>query len=310
MFVGVSSVFTIFLMIGTGFFLTKKRWFDDNTALLFSKVVMNIGIPALALESITRQFSVEILKPSFIYVIITFTCIFTLFFIAKIIGKLLKLEKKEKAAFCLLFTFSNAIFMGIPINKTIFGEESVIFVLLFFMASNFSFWTLGIYTMSNANSSDGSKNGFFANIKRAITPGLICVVTAFILVALGIKLPPFLARSLGYFGNLCVPLSMLFLGINIAGIDFKQLKMRRSGYVILIARFLLSPLLMFTLLSTVGITGMGKSVYIIEAGLPCQAQTAIAAKYYDVEPEYASVMVSITTCISVITVPILALLLG
>ncbi|MCG8484666.1 MAG: AEC family transporter, partial [Clostridia bacterium] len=213
MFVGISSVLTILLMIGTGFFLTKKRWFDDHTAHLFSKIVINVGVPALALESITRQFSTEILKTSLIYILIAFTSIIILFLLAKIIGKLLKLEKKEKAAFCLLFAFSNAIFMGIPINKTIFGDESIIYVLLFFMASNFLFWTLGIYTMSNANSEDGSKEGLFSNMKRAVTPGLIAILTAFLLVAIDVQLPPFLARTLSYFGNLCVPLSMLFLGI-------------------------------------------------------------------------------------------------
>lgn len=309
MFVGVSSVLTIFAMIGTGFFLTKKRWFNDQTAHLFSKIVMNIGVPALALESITRQFTIAILKPSVGYILIVFSSIFLLFFIAKIIGSLLKLEKKEKAAFCMLFAFSNTIFMGIPVNKTIFGEESLIFVLLYFMASNFSFWTLGIYTMSNANSKDGEKAGVFSNAKRAITPGLIAILLAFLLVVIDVPLPPFLARALGYFGSLCVPLSMLFLGINIALIDFKKIRINKSGYFVILARFLISPLIMFIMVNNLGVDGLCKSVFIVEAALPCQAQTAIAAKYYDVESEYASVMVSITTCISVVTVPILALLL-
>jgi len=295
-------------MIGIGFYLTKRKWFNESTAELFSKIVMRVAVPALAIVNIRGRFSKEILIGSYKYVLIAFACIISMFLISAVIAKLLKLEGKKKIIFRLLFTFSNTVFIGLPVNKTIFGDESILFVLLFFMANNFTFWTLGIYTLANANKS-GEKISIISNLKKAFTPGLVAIIIAYILVFNDLYLPGFLMDALQYISNLCIPLSMLFIGINMGCINFKETKLDKKGYIIMLGRFLIGPIVMIVLLSGLNITGLPRNVFIVEAALPVQAQTAIAAKYYDVEAEYASVLVSVTTLISIFVVPILATIL-
>ena len=50
-------------------------------------------------------------------------------------------------------------------------------------------------------------------------------------------------------------------------------------------------------------------VFIMIAAMPCHAQTAILAQFYDVEGEYASNLVSLSTLLSLITIPVFAAIL-
>lgn len=295
-------------MIGIGYYLTKRKWFDENTSELFSRLVVRVAVPALAIVNIRGRFTKEVLVGSYKYILIAFASIWLMFIISHFLAKLLKLEGKKKVIFRLLFTFSNTVFIGLPVNKTMFGEDSILYVLLFFMANNFTFWTLGIYTLANANQKDG-KVSFFSSIKKAITPGLVAIVLSYIMVFNDVYPPSFIMDALRYIANLCIPLSMLFIGINMATVHIKETALDQKGWWVLIGRFAIGPAMMIGILAVMGISGLPKNVFIVEAALPVQAQTAIAARYYDVESKYASVLVSVTTVISIITVPILAILL-
>ena len=74
-------------------------------------------------------------------------------------------------------------------------------------------------------------------------------------------------------------------------------------------KFLLHPLLIFGLFSLIGLEGLPLHVFILTASLPCHAQTAILAQFYDTESEYASNLVSLSTIVSLVTIPVYAAIL-
>ena len=137
------------------------------------------------------------------------------------------------------------------------------------------------------------------------------VIVGFVLVLTGFQIPEILYTSLSYLGDICVPLSLLFIGAQLAvsvrkgfgGITIDQI-------VIMAGKFLITPLIMCLLLKAGGVEGLAFNVLVFTAAMPCHAQTAIMAGFYDVEPEYASKLVSLSTVLSLIAVPIYAGLLG
>lgn len=307
---GIYSILTIFTMMSVGFFFTKKGLFNNEIAQLFTNVVVKIAIPAMGIVSITTNFPKEILIPSLKYVLIAMVSMIILMGIATCISKFLNVSKEKKIIFILNFSFSNSLFIGIPVNIAIFGEKSLLYVFLFFMANNITFWTVGAYILANINHKEKhSFTSLIANIKRTITPGLVSFIIGYALVLLGIQLPSFLLESLRYLGNLAVPLSIMFIGINIALVKKDDLKLDKTTLVGLIGRFIISPLITLVLLLFLGISGLAMKVFILEAAMPAQANTAIAAKYYNVEPEYASAMVGLSTILGMAVIPIYAILL-
>ena len=79
--------------------------------------------------------------------------------------------------------------------------------------------------------------------------------------------------------------------------------------VILMGKFIIHPLLIWGLFTLFGVSGLPLKVFILTASLPCHAQTAILSEFYDVEGEYASNLVSLSTLISLITIPVYASIL-
>ncbi|BCZ45122.1 hypothetical protein psyc5s11_11890 [Clostridium gelidum] len=44
-FNSIQSVFSIILMLSIGYFLSYKKWFDQDTGKLFSRIVVNLAVP-------------------------------------------------------------------------------------------------------------------------------------------------------------------------------------------------------------------------------------------------------------------------
>ena len=63
--------------------------------------------------------------------LIPIVSMFFTFFISKAIIHLFKLPKNHHGTFSTMFTCSNTIFIGLPINLAIFGEKAVPYVLLY-----------------------------------------------------------------------------------------------------------------------------------------------------------------------------------
>ena len=55
----IQSVLSIMIMIAIGYVLTKRDWFDENTSAMFSRLVMNITLPAMMVSNMMSFFDRE-----------------------------------------------------------------------------------------------------------------------------------------------------------------------------------------------------------------------------------------------------------
>ncbi len=61
------------------------------------------------------------------------------------LAKLIKIREDRRGMFSALFTFANTNFIGLPVNVALFGEASIPYVTLYYIANTTMFWTIGIY---------------------------------------------------------------------------------------------------------------------------------------------------------------------
>jgi uncharacterized protein with ATP-grasp and redox domains len=80
--------------------------------------------------------------------------------------------------------------------------------------------------------------------------------------------------------------------------------------VVLIGRFVISPLSVLLFCHLFSAPLMMKNVFIIQAGLPIMTQTAIITKAYGADHKYGATMVAVTTLASMFIIPIYMLLLS
>jgi predicted permease len=306
----LGSILSIVLMISAGYFLSSRGWFDEKTSKVFSKLVCNLAIPCLMISQFEESFSRDKLISLGKGLFIPFTSMAICYLIAVVISKIIRVKEGRIGTFRSMFFVSNSIFIGLPVNMALFGAKSIPNVLLYYIANTAFFWTIGAYEISKDGQSKNANIFSLDTLKRIMSAPLISFIAAVSLVLLDVHLPKFIMDTCKYFGNLTTPLAMLFIGITIYSVNFKEFKFSSDMLAILLGRFFVSPMLIF-MLGNVAITPLlMKKVFVIQAAMPVMTNTAIVSKRYNADYEYATINTVITTISSLLVIPIYMLILN
>lgn len=308
-FAADQSVLSIMIMIIIGYFLAYKKLIDEKAINLITTIVINISLPMMMLNTILSNFTKQMLLDDSRGLIVPFLTIGSCFIIAKVFAKVAKVKNNRRGLFISMFFNSNTIFMGLPVNLALFGEKSVPYVLLYYIANTTFFWTLGVYEITK----DGNKETlhFFSIdiVKKILSPPLMGFIVGIVLVLLNIKLPVFLMDTSKSLGNITTPLSMFFIGASIYLVDLKSVKFSLDIIWVLIGRFVISPVLVILIAPIFHISHLMGSVFVIQAAMPVMANSAIIARAYNSDYDFASLMIAISTICTLIVIPIIMALL-
>lgn len=304
----VETVLSIVIMISTGYILTAKKWFDESTSKLFTRLVCNISLPCLMLSNLMGNFDREKLSHMAKGLVIPFSSMVFCYMIGAIVSKIIKVKEGRVGTFRSMFFVSNSIFIGLPINLALFGEKSIPYVLLYYIANSTLFWTVGVYgiCMDGQVDSKNCKAKILSidTLKRIASPPLMGFLFGILLILLGVKLPKTILDTCKYFGSLTTPLSMLFIGITIYNVDLKKVKISIDMIAVILGRFLVSPLIVLLIVHFYPVPALMKNVFIVQAAMPVMTNTAIVAKSYNADHEYGTIMAVVTTVLSVVSIPL------
>ena len=305
----ISGILVILGMILVGFVIGEKGWFDDKSRGLLAKLVTQVALPCYMLYTITQRFTAaDLLKmlPALRFPALSMVILLG---IATGVARIFAVRQDRRGLFISMFFNSNTIFVGLPINQTLFGDASIPYVLIYYMCNTTFFWTLGTYLIQR----DGEGEAQFdlkTSLKKVFSPPLMGFLLGLVLVMLQIKLPAFLASDLQYLGNLTTPLSMIFIGLSVSHVGVKQLVLGKEQLLILLGRFLVAPLLMASIVYWVPLPSLMKQVFIIQSAMPVMTNAPVVARLYGADSDYAAVMVTETTLATMVVIPILMLLMA
>jgi predicted permease len=226
------------------------------------------------------------------------------------VARLIRVPENRRGTFSTMFSLSNTIFVGLPVNIALFGDASLPYVLLYYIATTVFFWTYGTYSVSRDGGTRNARLFSLATLKNILSPPLCGLLFAVFLILIGAKLPLFLSDTLRYLGNMTTPLSMLFIGMIMASVDWKGLRFDRSMAFVLLGRFLFAPALVFGICTILALPPLMKSVFVIQAAMPAMTTTSILAEAFGADAQYAATVTTLTTVVSLLSIPFYMLLLG
>ena len=305
----ISGILVILGMILVGFVIGEKGWFDDKSRGLLAKLVTQVALPCYMLYTITQRFTAEDLLKMLPALRFPALSMVILLGIATGVARIFAVRQDRRGLFISMFFNSNTIFVGLPINQALFGDASIPYVLIYYMCNTTFFWTLGTYLIQR----DGEGEAQFdlkTSLKKVFSPPLMGFLLGLVMVMLQIKLPAFLASDLQYLGNLTTPLSMIFIGLSVSHVGVKQLVLGKDQLLILLGRFLVTPLLMASIVYWMPLPNLMKQVFIIQSAMPVMTNAPVVARLYGADSNYASVMVTETTLATMVVIPILMLLMA
>ena len=200
-------------------------------------------------------------------------------------------------------TFSNAGYMGFPLIRALFGEEGILYASAFLTMFNLLLWTQG-YVMASGK----------ARLREILTsiitcPSLIAVTLGLIIYLAQIPVSDILKSPLGMIGDMNTPVSMIVIGVTIAGSSLRTLLKSRELGVVLLLRLLVIPSISAVLFFLLGVHGTVPMIALILEACPCAAITTVFAIKFGHSEELAAGSVVVSTLLSIITLPLFALLL-
>ncbi|MCB5736392.1 MAG: AEC family transporter [Megasphaera massiliensis] len=309
---GLEGIFEVLFIIAIGVVLSKKGWFGSNMSAVFSKLVMKISLPLYMLCQMEKDFTHDSLIRIAPDLILPFASIFLAYIVGRIAAKVLHIRRERQGVFVTCFFIANTIFIGLPVNLALFGTQSVPSVMLYYMANTTMFWTLGIYHI--VNDSQGGKGNmplFSAQtIKKVFSPPLMGFLIGLALVLANIKLPDFLLTSFQYVGNMATPMSLLVIGIEMAGISLSDIHWDRDVVGALIGRFLVCPACVLALLPFIPVTPMSAQVFTMQASMPAMTQMTVVAKSIGADVRYSTQVTFITVVMGIVVIPLYMFIVG
>ncbi len=310
-----SQVLTLMLMMIPGFLMAKFKLAPERFGKGIANLILYVAQPALIILAYNCDFSWEILyRAIFVFVFaIVAHVIFT-------VVALLSYKKSPEAVRRVLrfaMVFTNAGYMGIPLLEALYRDIDPnvgIYASIYVIVFNVFCWSVGSYLYS-----DDKK--YMSPKKMFLNPAV--VATAFGLVLFFTPLNQWLSGGtlaadivldiMFYLKNMVAPLSMLIIGIRLAEMNWKGAFRDKQMYPYLAVRMLLLPAALWGIMKLLMLVGLcdqiSMTVILLSAAAPAATATVMFAELFDGDAVYAGKIVSISSILSIGTMPLVALLL-
>lgn len=294
------SVVSLFLMILVGVYTARKKIITPDTNNALVNLLIQIVLPIMILSSFIYSYNAEIkseVVKTFYY---SLTAYITMIICSYLLLKPVKGNKKTVLHFANVFP--NTGYVGFPVLQSIYGPEGIVYGSVFNLFFVIFVWTYGVIiyrgTLDRTNLRQELK-------KTLLNPSVLAVYVGILIMAFDIQLPNALLISIRNLGSMTGPLSMLIIGVILSGAKIGSYTKDWRLYYGAACKLLLIPLIVYSLTLLTGLTSKAVNSVIIMTAMPASAMTSIFAQSFNNEKDYAAVIVSLTTLISMVTIPLL-----
>ena len=224
----MGGVFGLILMGMVGYVLAGKGWFGPETRILLPRLITYVALPPYLMSTIMRAFRRDGLLDFIQGALLPLAAVALTFVLAIIIGKIARVQRQHFGLFCASVANSNTIFVGIPVNLALFGEEAVPYVLLYYFASTVFFWTVGQYAITRDIEGEARLIPLRTRVMQIFSPPLLGFLTGLLLILCNVELPFFIQDAARYLGNMTTPLALIFIGITMHDMGLRGITITRD----------------------------------------------------------------------------------
>ena len=308
----ITSIIPIIAIIVLGYILQVKGWFGDAFGSNLSRLIMNVALPASIFVSVMKYLTLDKLISLSGGLLYTFVAFILGYMVAYIAVMLFKIRPGRRGTMINTFVNANTIFIGLPLNVALFGDQALPYFLIYYITNTISTWTLGVYLMTSDSKSGQSKKATKFDWKKLLPAPLVGFLVALLVLILRIPIPDFATNTLTYVGNIVTPLSLIYIGIVLAKAGLNTIAFDKDTIVTLVGRFILAPLIMLLVLKffAPNMAAVEFKTFMIQSATPALAVLPILANQGKGDVEFSTNVVTLSTVLFIVVIPILQTLLG
>ena len=307
----LKNVIIFVLLAVPGYLLVRKGMLKQAESGALSKLLTNVGMPGLILSSTLKlEFTGEFAR-SIVTAGIVGAVFVVLMFLTSTLFVRGETDPKRRGMMRFCMVFANNGFIGIPLARAVFGEASPVmaYVIILNIIFNVLMFTLGVYLIA------GNKNA--VNVKKAVlNPVLISFLAGVALNLTGVPaMLPELQTYATHFSGIVTPLSMVILGMKLAGVQLPRLFTSGRMYYVSAVRLMIYPNIItaaMLFLQHIPAFAFGTDAIIgffIAFAMPTAGLASAFSDQHHGDTENAVIFTLGTTILSIATIPALYWLL-
>ena len=287
-----------------GYLLSRFRAVKEEAIPAFAKVLMYVCQPCLTLYAFDRvEYSVDLLQEIGIFFAVTLLAqlIAILLFYAVVKGRGDDVAYRVSAVAA---AFGNCAFMGVPLVEAALPDapRAVLMSAIFFLTMSLLGWTLASYLIT--------RNKRFVSVKSIfLNPSVLILVVALPLFFTHTKLPSTVASAVEILGKMTTPLCMLIMGMRLARMAPRALIGRPVQYAAIGVKLIVFPLAVYGIALLLPVALYLKQTLLLLSACPVASVVLNFAEMHGAGQENAANVVLVSTGLSLLTIPLLSLLL-
>jgi predicted permease len=296
----LNSIGSLFLILLAGIYGSKKGIIANSVSKGLTGILLEITLPFMIITSFAFSYN-DTVKSN---VMKTFYYSFAAYIIIAAVSYILMLPVKKERKIILHFAnvFTNTGYIGFPILNALYGAEAVIYGSIFNMFFVIFLWTYGVMLFKGEmNRKDIGRE----LLKALVNPSVIAVYVGILMMIFNIKLPKMLMSSFSSIGSMTGPLSMIIVGAMSANLSIKEHLKDWTIYYGLASKTIIIPAVLYLVSLIINDRSVVSNSVILLASMPAAAMTSIFAESYNLNSDYANVIVIATTLLSIVTLPVL-----
>ena len=296
----ISVVLPLFLLIALGYFFRRIDIFSDEYVIKTNKISFRVFMPAMIFTSIVNsreEIGDEIITVQFV-IISSLILIAVLMIVIPILEK----DNRKRGPIIQSLFRSNALLFGVPLITNMYGTWALapIAVVIATVVPLYNSITILIFSFfGNLGKS------FLQTLKQiakdlVTNPLIIASVIALAVVAIDIKLPLVLERTINSLSIIAPPLALMGLG---GSFRFKKAFGNRN-YIIPISfqKMFINPLVMVSIAVMMGFEGPRLAAILVLFSTPVAITSQVLAQEMGADSELAgqlTVATSMVSCFSI-----------
>lgn len=289
----------MFLMIVVGYACYRLHIISPTTNIQLSNLLLLVVNPCIIFVSFQVKFDSALVTGLLTAIGLSVASIVMMQLLTRVVLKKSPEKQYKVDRFACIYT--NCGFFATPLVFAMFGSEGVLYITAYIAATNFFMWTqgIGVYTGK-------------MNVKQLVNclkaPTILAILLGLLLFFFRIRIPDFLYDPINFIGSMNSPLAMIVAGAFIAQTNVIKAFTKLRLYYVSVIRLLVIPVICTVLFVLLPVSETVALTVLVGAAAPPAVSIMMFAARYACDEFYAAELFSVSTIVSIVTIPCMCFL--
>lgn len=310
-------MFLLFAVVVVGFVSARVGAWPAMLNKPISTFVLKVTAPMLILSSVMgdglvfeRDEIIRILWVAVVVYAVIFPMALLVPWVWTAVGRKVKhdgrpaMEEYLKGQLRFMTAFGNVTFIGFPVTTAIFGPRALFYAVVLTIPFNLLIYTIGEVFIAGGNPAGAIKR------KHLLSPCTLSAAATVVLAFFQIDYPPLMVRFFHLVGDMTIPAALIIIGSTLAGMPSRTMLGSWFCYRVSAIRLLLVPAAVWAVLSLLQVEPFTLRVATVLSGMPVGVNGVMFCLKYGRDERLMAQTIFLSTALSLLTIPILAALLG